>query len=296
MTDVLVYGSIGYDILTFIPHMPEPGKDAPVLREERHVGGEACNIALALAKWGVSVAIGGNVVGNDEAGDYVLERLSDAGVDASSIGRCRKAPTPFCRVLVLPDGERHILSYGHDKTRFTLPPPTWVQETRVLVTDRFGGKLRDTLVRLAKAKGITTVSLDAIGAGDSRRDVSDVVVSSMSAAEDVVFSLDVRSACLVANSLHEIMGKTVVITDGALPACAFSASGELVEVYPPHVPHPVDTTGAGDAFAAGIVYGTLNGWGLQRSMEFAAVAAALTVQRVGADNPPALEEVMAEWK
>ncbi len=277
--------------MTFIPHLPDPGKDAPVLREERHVGGEACNIAMALAKWGVSVAIGGNVVGDDEAGDFILDRLREAGVDVSAVGRCANQPTPYCRVLVLPDGERYILSYGHEGIRFTLPLERWTREAKILVTDRFGGKLRDTLVRQARARGITTVSLDAIDSNDPRRDNSDLIVSSMSVVHGSFVRAISSSICYVTELLHEVTEATVVITDGPNPTCAFTDSREKIEVPPYPVPNPIDTTGAGDVFAAGITYGTLRGWTLARSVDFAMAAAALTVQRAGADVPPSLEEI-----
>lgn len=291
MPDVLVFGSIGYDILTFIPFLPQPGKDAPVRREERHVGGEACNIALALATWDVSVSIGGNVIGDDEAGDYILEHLSIAGVDISRVERSREATTPYCRVLVLPDGERYILSYGHEGIRFSPPPVSWMRGAKLLVTDRFGGEPRDSLVHLARSRGITLVSLDAVSSGDARRAVSDVVVSSVSVARGVFSGVSVGS-CFVAKILHEMSGKTAIITDGPRPVCTVSNSGDVIEMHPYPASNPVDTTGAGDSFSAGIVYGVLNGWPLERSIEFALAAATLTIQRIGADNPPSLEEVI----
>jgi sugar/nucleoside kinase (ribokinase family) len=69
--------------------------------------------------------------------------------------------------------------------------------------------------------------------------------------------------------------------------------GEAFYVTPSRVP-AVDTTGAGDAFRAGLMYALLQGWGLRESVGVATAAGSLKVSRLGAaTDVPSIEEVVA---
>ncbi len=288
--DVLVYGSIGYDILTFISEMPLPGKDADVIAEERHLGGEACNVAVALARWGIESAIGGNRIANDEGGAFIRQKLAKEGVDISQIKLCTKAPTPFCRILVAPGGERFILSYGHKTARFTLPDNTLLRSSRILVTDRFGGKARDALTGVAKMFGAIVISTDVTPDETIRSKNSDVIITSKHFVEN---TLGETNAAAFLEKMQTISRGTIIVTRGADPVMFSSENGEISEVDVPPVERVTDTTGAGDTFTAGIAYGMLKGWKMEECVRFAAAAASLSVTRRGADNPPSLEEVLS---
>jgi sugar/nucleoside kinase (ribokinase family) len=83
-----------------------------------------------------------------------------------------------------------------------------------------------------------------------------------------------------------------VVTLGERGAAALDGD-TFVQV--PAVPmEPVDTTGAGDVFRAGFIYGALQPWPVERTLRFANAAAALSCSREGAmAGVPALEEIMA---
>ncbi len=290
MPEILVYGSIGYDVLTFVSNIPEPGKDADVLSEEWHLGGEACNVSVALARWGVPVAVGGNRIAADEGGKFVRGRLEAEGVDISQIGLCTRAQTPFCRVLVAPNGERFIISYGHRTARFTLPKNDLLKASKVLVTDRFGGKVRDALTGVAKMFGLLLVSTDVSPAEEMRLRNSDVIVTSRHFIENSLREKDVPK---LMRELQASSGGVVIVTDGPSPV-TFTEDGKRFEkVSVPEAENVVDTTGAGDVFTAGIAYGMLKGWNTAESVRFAVAAASLSVRRKGADDPPSLEEVLS---
>jgi sugar/nucleoside kinase (ribokinase family) len=83
----------------------------------------------------------------------------------------------------------------------------------------------------------------------------------------------------------------VVFTFGAAPAW-YARSGGTVRYLQPYSIDPVDTTGAGDSFRAGIVYGLLKEWHDDRMIRFAAAVAALTCSRFpGVLNAPTYDEV-----
>ena len=66
--DVIVYGLVCLDTIWRVERLPMPGGYAQVLAERRTIGGEAANTAIALARWGVRVALVGYALGEDEDG------------------------------------------------------------------------------------------------------------------------------------------------------------------------------------------------------------------------------------
>ena len=73
--DVLCYGTISVENVTHLPYLPTPRRDAPAQSDRDELGGEAANVAVALATWGLRVLLVGNVIGTDRKGDFVLEEL-----------------------------------------------------------------------------------------------------------------------------------------------------------------------------------------------------------------------------
>ena len=96
-----------------------------------------------------------------------------------------------------------------------------------------------------------------------------------------------------ARRLQAISQGIVITTDGAGPVYVVDRNGSTFKVRPPKV-KPVDATGAGDAFRAGLLAGLLRNQPLSRSVCWGVAAGALKVGRIGAATDPAsLEEVVA---
>jgi sugar/nucleoside kinase (ribokinase family) len=73
----------------------------------------------------------------------------------------------------------------------------------------------------------------------------------------------------------------------------YARPDETIKSFQPYSIDPVDTTGAGDSFRAGVVYGFLNGWTVDKTIDFAAAVAAMTCTRFpGVLNSPTLDEVV----
>jgi sulfofructose kinase len=87
----------------------------------------------------------------------------------------------------------------------------------------------------------------------------------------------------------------VIVTDGAKPVLVVRGDSSAFGVEPYEIAHVVDTSGAGDAFKAGIIYGWLQpDWPLELQVQFACGAAGLNCGRDRAvDPPPSLAEVFA---
>ncbi len=87
-------------------------------------------------------------------------------------------------------------------------------------------------------------------------------------------------------------GKSIVITtDGNRAIHALDRDGAYYTLLPPQVV-PIDTTGAGDSFRAGIIFGMLQEWPLPESLRWAAAVSALQVQRsLSQDHPPSQQRI-----
>ena len=87
----------------------------------------------------------------------------------------------------------------------------------------------------------------------------------------------------------------VIVTDGARPVLVVRGDSSAFGVEPYEIAHVVDTSGAGERFKAGIIYGWLQpDWTLELQVQFACAAAGLYCRRDRAvDPPPSLAEIFA---
>jgi len=251
------------DLVHEINHVPAAGDDIRSTSWQVTWGGKAANAAVALAEWEVDTRLVGLVIGTDALADALLDALDRRNLDRSFIERDPNERTRHCVILVTPDGDRTIICAGYSDARWQrIEAETFVGIDVVLI-DGFGGEGAVAVAEASRARAIPTVWLDA---PDPLRVPVDLVVWSRHEHE-------VEAAVE--------LGAPVVVTDGAGPIRTFG-SGDRFEIAPPPVT-PVDSTGAGDVFAAACAYGLGNGWNLRRTVGWAAAsgAAAASLPRTG---------------
>lgn len=288
---VVCYGELGVDNVVQVPRLPTPEQAVFPTSDTYHVGGAAANTAIWLARWGVATRLAGNAIGDDELGRRLVEWLgAHPALDASSLRVVRDGSTPFCRILVTPDAERTILIFGYADTPKTPLSPKMLEAASFLVLDLYGGDERVDAARTARALGVPTVVSDVISEDHPVLSLADVVINSAAYLRSAVPGIDVRER---AGVLRERTGGIVVTTDGPRPVHAIDGTGEAFCVTPSRV-RALDTTGAGDAFRAGLIYGLLQRWTLRESVGIATAAGVLKVSRLGAaTDVPSIEEVAA---
>ncbi len=291
--DVLCYGTISVENVTRLSHLPTPRRDAQAYMEYDEIGGEALTVAVALATWGLRVLVVGNLIGTDRKSEFILSRLTDYPlVDKRHIVQHPNVVTPFSRVLVTPDGERSRIAYWYDETpKFELTP-AMMRQARVLSVDAYGREERDRAAQVARDLGRAVISADAIWLQYPLARLRDVVVVSnvwLKSNYPGVFDYD------HALELQAQGAGVVVITDGPRPVLVVRADGSPFGIEPYDIPGVLDTSGAGDLFKAGIIYGWLReDWPLEQKVKFACAAAGLNCARERTrDSLPALEEIFA---
>lgn len=291
--DVLCYGAISMDNITRLDHLPTPRRDAVAHFEYNEVGGEALQVAIPLATWGLRVLLVGNVIGADWKGDFIVREVARyPAIDARYVERRADVRTPFTRVLVTPDGERSRIAYWYDETPKVELTEAMMRQARLLSVDAYGHAERERAAEVARALGRPVITADAIHLTSPLAGLSDAVIISSAwllANYPDVFVYD-HALELQANGAG-----AVIITDGARPVLVVRADGSAFGVEPYQLTDVVDTSGAGNLFRAGLIYGWLQaGWPLEQKVKFACAAAGLYCRRrCGDDPPPSLAEISA---
>ncbi len=289
----LCIGDIDVDILIGVDRLPT--RDGKVNGEHlrRVPGGMASNVSVALARLGAAVRILGRV-GDDDEADFALDGLGRAGVDTAFVSRLAGVRTFSCIGLVTPDGEKSLVKLMTAAYR-PAPEDLTGEACRgvghIHLTSAGDPALCKRVVEAARAEGATT-SLDV-----ERADCPSGPLDLEAAIEgfDLLFGSAEARAVLdtrLGGRLLELV-PTVVTTLGEGGARLEGGGATIdVEGFPADV---LDTTGAGDCFAAACLHARLVrrlGW--PEALRFANRAAALSTQGLGAQAAlPTLAEVEA---
>ena len=309
----LCIGDIDVDLLIGVDRLPT--RDGKVNGEHlrRVPGGMAANVSVALARFGAAVRILGRV-GEDDEGVFALHELGRAGVETEFIAQLRGVRTFSCLGLITPDGEKSLIKLmtpAYRPIAAELTPQVCAGVTHMHLTSAGDPALCQRVVERERTGGATTSldvehaecpdDSDALGAATSldveRADCPDDpgALDAAIAGFDILFCnaearafLDQRLERPLATVTPTIV--TTLGEDGA----RIETDGRSVEARG-FAADVVDTTGAGDCFAAAFLHARL----VQRldwpeTLGFANRAAALSTQGFGAQSAlPTLEEVAA---
>jgi len=294
MVDVICAGILVADVIGWpIDRFPDYGRLVLVDNMELHTGGCAVNTAVALRKLGVEVAVVGKV-GRDGFGDFVVETLTAAGLDATGIRRSDSLCTSATMVMVSKTGERSFLHYiganadlrldDFDLSRF--------ESARILhiggalVLPGLDGEPMAELLQQARGRGLKT-SLDTVWDAGGRwlsvlrpcLPFADFFLPSIEEARQLTGQERPEA---IADALLALGVGSVALKMGA-EGCYVTDGHEAYRL--PALPvEPVDTTGAGDCFVAGFLAATLRDWPLEKTARFANAAGAACVTAVGASS------------
>jgi len=282
--DVVGIGNINYDIIMLIERFPEFHEKVNAEEAFFGLGGAAANTISWLAHFGLKTGYIG-AVGRDEIGEAHLSYFRRIGVDTGGI-----------KVVDAPSGVAIAMIRGEDKRIVKYPGANLLKEVDFDYLSRarhvhLSSNPMETIekvVEFANERGIT-VSLD-IGEAPLSREIEERVDYLMMNEDEYrrkFGSLDL-SLCRAKNLVVTLNGGGALVRD---------ASGNVHEVRGLSAEVVVDSTGAGDSFDAGVIYGVLRGWSLKDAARLGMLLAYLTVQKVGARSAVmSLKEVMATAK
>lgn len=293
--DVLVYGPIFCDLIfTDLPEMPSLGTEIFAGNFTIAVGGSAI-VAAGLHRLGANVGLIADL-GNDPMSRLVAQLLDDLGIDRTLM-RQHDHPLPQITVaLSFPEDRAFVTRFERPAAPIDLAPILRDHRAKHLHIGSFLGAFdAPDAPALSHAAGMT-ISMDP---GWDEAALRDPRLEKM--VREIDYFLPSRSElCFMMQepdaeqALDRVAGLmqrgAVVMKDGSRGAVARSQS-RTFSATPPTV-DPIDTTGAGDAFDAGFIYGLVKGHDLATSITYGTVCGALTTTVVGgAAGTPTLEEV-----
>jgi ribokinase len=266
---ILVIGDINIDITAPLAAPFAEGEDCLSPQLSFQCGGVGLNVAMALTRLGCGTRLVSSV-GNDWFGDLVLDRAAREGIGVSEVQRSPQAMTGLMFITISPNGQRTFFgSRGAcAELRVTDRLSSWLNGITALEIAGYAfltpssAECAGRLIAEAKTRGIP-VALD-VGIGPSREIPSKIM---QAAAEvDTVFANFTEAEALTGASapersfaaLKQAGAREVVLKLGA-EGCLIRNRGELCRV-PAFSVEAVDTTGAGDAFTAGLVAAQQWGW------------------------------------
>lgn len=285
---IVCVGHVMVDVAAHLPTSLAAGSDAPAQIHIQHGGSAANTAAWAASLRAPSVFVGR--VGDDQFGRSAVEVLQSQGV-TTAVAIDRSAPTGMCIVLVAPDGERTMIpSAGANSQLSTDDLPTLEQADRLHVS---GYALLDpgsqpaTLAAIAAAVRIgAAVSVDAASAAPLRRfgpaafrQLLPPGTLLLANADEATALTDLLDPVAAAAALADQFAAVVVKRGGS---GAVAATASSVHDIPGCAAAVRDSTGAGDAFAAGLLVALRAGSDLAEAIRAGHRLGAVAVGRRGA--------------
>ncbi|MFQ5951013.1 MAG: carbohydrate kinase family protein [Candidatus Geothermarchaeales archaeon] len=301
--DVVVIGDINIDLLLYTERHPLKGQVVQAQRIETHFGGVGGNIAVALSRLGLDVALVGSV-GRETWGDRALRNLREEGVNLELISRQDKN-TGLWAVLVDASGERtmigdrgaNVYHEWSNSTEDVVLNSRAIHISGYTFLEQGQARLSKTALELGGDVGATTiVDLDGFAQRDGDEIVSriDHLVQYLLMNEEegrlAVGSLSKRKLL----EFQEAIGASaLVVKRGALGSLACNdGTTTMIESFGVRA---VDTTGAGDAFDAGFIFAILRGLSVEDSCVMGNALAAFKCQGRGPRHLPRLPELVDTW-
>jgi sugar/nucleoside kinase (ribokinase family) len=240
MARIVVVGGVASDEVVHLGGRCREGAHLNGIPAGTRLGGGGANTAVALAAAGHHVTLVA-AVGDDEAGRWQLAQLAARGVDVSAMVRVAGRSTRSI-LLVDPAGERTIVNLG--RAQEAAPPHRLLDLPADLVYVRNRSTSLAPLLAQSAARQPVVAHVPPVGEGLYP---AQVVLGSQSDIGD-------DDPLGVGRSVAGAWLQWMVLTRGPHGASAFAATGAVLEVPAVAVPAAVDSTGAGDAFAAGLCH------------------------------------------
>jgi sugar/nucleoside kinase (ribokinase family) len=291
--DVVGIGANSVDYVYLLPAYPQqhgPFAKMRIRRQLQSCGGQMATAMATCVQFGLRARYVG-VTGTDENGRRIRAELLDRGVDLTG-AIVRDAGNQFAVIIVDESSGERIVLWDRDE-RLLLRERELPMETlaaaRLIHVDDVDQPAALRAACFARERGIPTTS-DL----DRTTDLTEALVAAVAIpmfAEHLTTELtgesDQERALRKLRRRHD---GVLVVTLGAQGVMALE--DDRLHFVPGLSVDAIDTTGAGDVFRGGFIYGYSRGWPIEQVVRFANAAAAVSCTRLGAMNGvPSLDEV-----
>lgn len=282
--DAVGLGTNAVDYLIVVPEYPEFNSKIELEDYTRLAGGEIASTMVGLRRLGMRTSYIGRF-GTDQAGDFGLQSLVEEGVDISHVEQIEAARTQIAFIIIdRQSGERTIIWKRDKRLAYDAAevPLEMAGRTKIFhATPHDIGACIEMAGAARDAGAIVSIDIDDTFPGlDQMIPLIDIFISSAGFPEKLVGIRDGRRALREIRLRYgcPVVGMTLG-EEGSLILCG----DRFIETKGYRVPAGCrDTTGAGDAFRVGFLYGLLTGAAVEEAAEMANAVAALKCRDVGA--------------
>jgi sugar/nucleoside kinase (ribokinase family) len=279
--DLVGFGLNAVDHLCVVPSFPRFDSKTEILHYEKLAGGQVATAVVFVSRLGVRAKYIGKV-GTDEMGDLSLKNLASEDIDTASVLVESGTRNQYAFIIIdQRSGERTILWERDERLNFRDSElrKEDICAGRILYLDGHDHHSALQAARWAQEENIPVVAdLDKVMPQfKSLISMIDFLICSENVPREFAGLEDTAEAL---RALKDHCRGFVAVTLGDRGAAAL-VGDELIR-FPAYDVHAVDTTGAGDIFHGGFIYGLLQNWPLEKIMSFANAAAGLNCTQLGA--------------
>lgn len=292
MHDVYAYGVIAPSTLYVLEaDFPPQGGYAEIVGIYHSTGGEAANSAYILSKLGITAKLDGNWLSNDEDSYRTIKILSADGLDCSNV--TLKDNYLGVKEIIFTSGNARTI-FGTYK-KLVLDNPQWnepsaddIKSSRLVCLDPFFGKQSETAARICVENKMPYVTVDVKPDNYIARNAEALVISEEftqrefpSHDKEQIFELYSKSC-----------DGLTVLTFGS-ETVLFGRKGSKPSYFTPFTVDVKDTTGAGDAFRAGLIYAMLKDQSDEEQIRTGCALAGMVCEKFpGVLNGPTEQELL----
>ena len=290
---IMVAGTVLVDKINGIKKYPEIGELTQIFSLSRATGGNVPNVGIDLKKIDANLNVfAAGRLGKDGDGEFIVKTLNDNGLDTSFMTYSDTSSTSFTDVMSVYGGQRTFFTYsgacaefGVNDLDFSKINVDMLHLGYFLLLDKVDGGDGELILKKAKEKGIRT-SIDLVSENSDRYSVvipclkytDNLIINEIEAGKITGIEPkreNIKDICLKLKSLG--VSERVIIHMPKFGAC-LSESG-YIEVPSLCLPEGYikGSTGAGDAFCAGALYGIYKGFTDKEILEFASSSAAVSL-------------------
>jgi len=299
MYPIAVIGSLNIDMVVRIPRTPNRGETLCGTDFHLIPGGKGANQAVASSCAGVATKMFG-YVGDDTFGRTLRSSLTSSGVDTTHVFATSAFPTGIATILVENNGENRIIIIPGANNQVS---PAYINEiwkhiaqsSLILLQHEIPLETVHHIIQRANQDRIPVILNAAPYYPIPSRIMSKISVLVVNETEaNALSSISItgyRTAMDAAIVMCQLGVQTVIVTLGAMGSVLVNRDQCL---YQPGIPVKViDSTAAGDTFVGGYASALLDGKNIPAALHYAAVAATMTVTRLGAQSSiPSKKEVL----
>ncbi|HZG80863.1 MAG TPA: carbohydrate kinase family protein [Brevibacillus sp.] len=291
MGKIAVHGFVNTDIICQVDAFAEVDQETEVSNLQFLPGGSAANVAVGLSRLGEDVYFLG-AVGQHAYTSFLLDSMEKVRRDHIQI--VDDVSSGMVMVLVDQAGLRTMYTYPGANVQYEVDriPEDFCQELDFLhlssphlsiANQLFAWKERNPRLRISfdPSSLLTKKGLKPL---EPLLSQTDILFVNRSELQDLVGNQEMEDAL---QDLHRRGAKEIFVKmggEGALYSSAVSGTGSArTSIFLPSLPvKAVDSTGSGDAFAVGVLYGFLRGWEKEKILRAGITLGARVVQQVGA--------------